>query len=162
MPSNHTGQFQSRNRKPRFIYHTPFSYLALMLAVLMIVPISGRINLVPDARADGANGTCQFICPPPDPNSSIQVCNADPNDPDCSSSIITTCLCNDRSAFDVTGDLSAAKCNADTTCGPHGGWVESLASTECACVDGSVYTFAEPSPAYSTCTSACQPNGGWI
>src|SRR5215831_14974860 len=106
MPSNHTGQFRSRNRKPRFIYHTPFSYLALMLAVLMIVPMSGRINLVPDAQADGANGICERTCTPL--AGGVETCVFDPNDPDCGSAgsggtIITTCRCNDSSTFDVQG-----------------------------------------------------------
>ena len=55
MKSDHIDQLQPRHRRPRFIYHTPFAYLALLLALMMVVPIP-RVAPVPEARADGANG----------------------------------------------------------------------------------------------------------
>ena len=59
MHSTHTNH---KRPTPKYFYHTPFSYVAFWLVLLMIVPMSGRIRPVPDAHADGANSTCEIIC----------------------------------------------------------------------------------------------------
>jgi len=137
MKSNHTDPDRPRHKKPIYFYDTPFALIAFMLALLMIVPISGRISPVPDARAAGANGTCQVICSPPEPGV-IQVCNSDPADPDCNLTINSTCLCNDGSTFTITGFPSSDTCNTSTTCNDHDG--RAGAGGQCLCNDG--YSFA--------------------
>jgi ribosomal protein S20 len=162
MNSAHIAHDHSERRKPRYFYHTPFSYIAFWLALMMIVPMSGRISFMPDARADGPNGICEIICPPPD--GSIQVCNSDPNDPDCNLTINTSCLCNDGSTFTITGHPSAETCNTDATCNGHGGWAAS--GGVCLCNDG--YSFDIPStPSFAACSPnpptfpSCFDHGGW-
>lgn len=105
-------------RKPKYFYHTPFSYIAFWLALLMIIPMSGRIAPVPDARADGANGSCELIATQqPD---GVFIFVPDPNDPDCSGGGITgiTHTCNCQDGVSQTVDLNAS---CATACQNHGG-----------------------------------------
>src|SRR5215510_14280402 len=100
--SRHT---RSRQRPPRYLYTTPFAWMALLMACLMAIPIP-RLAPIPQARADDANGTCELICTkidPPicttSPDGSVVICqdlscHLDP--PDCQLSPTSFCYCNDR------------------------------------------------------------------
>ncbi|MGE0826921.1 MAG: PKD domain-containing protein [Candidatus Binatia bacterium] len=134
MNSAHIDHDRRERRKPRYFYHTPFSYLAFWLALLMIVPMSGRIRLVPDARADTVAGNgCEQICTPfcitgPDneTNCNGELCQGDPNDPDCTITITPTgtCTCKDGTSFNIQGFPDATTCNTSATCLDHGGFCE--------------------------------------
>ena len=50
----------SERRSPRYFYHTPFSYIAFWLVLLMIVPMSGRISSVAIGDTEArTHGKCQ-------------------------------------------------------------------------------------------------------
>jgi hypothetical protein len=134
MKSNHTDHNRPKHKKPKYFYDTPFSYVAFWLALLMIAPMSGRITLVPDARADTVAGNgCEQICTPfcitgPDDvtNCNGQLCQGDPNDPDCTITITPTgtCTCKDGTSVNIQGFPDATTCNTSATCQNHGGFCE--------------------------------------
>lgn len=110
MHSTHTNH---KRPTPSYFNHTPFSYIAFWLVLLMIVPMPARILSVPDAHADGANGVCEQICD--------IACITDPNDPDCFggggiTGLTQTCSCQDSTSQTV--DLNAS---CTTACQSHGG-----------------------------------------
>ena len=104
MKSDHIDQCQSRQQKPRLIYHTPFAYLALLLALTLVILIP-RVTPVPEARADGANGVCEQVCEgiscSIDLNDPDCICNLNPLDPACDGGGgggSGSCLCNEEVA----------------------------------------------------------------
>ncbi|HXG20905.1 MAG TPA: PKD domain-containing protein [Methylomirabilota bacterium] len=112
MHADHTGHDRPKHKTPEYFYDTPFSLIAFMLALMMIIPIP-RVMPTPEARADGANGVCEQIC-------SGSICGiSDPNDPDCA----IGCACNDGTTVLIIGIPDVNTCNTSATCQNHGGWV---------------------------------------
>lgn len=107
--------------KPTYFYHTPFSYIAFWLVLLMIVPLPGRITPVRDARAQVADGVCEICIPV-----SGITCPETPADPDCTPIVVTPtlglCPCKDGTVVPTqNADPSVAECNTSNTCLNHGG-----------------------------------------
>src|SRR5215468_2064275 len=106
---------QSRSGRPKqpLVNYSPFSLIASWLAMLMVVPASIMLGPVREARADGANGTCELVCTkidppictttPGDPPVTVCTdftCHEDPNDPDCFLlGASNYCYCNDQTIF---------------------------------------------------------------
>lgn len=108
-----------RSRQPDLplVRRSLFSYIALWLAMLMIVPVSLVAGVARDAHADGPNFTCEIICTNNGDNTFS--CAPDADDPDCSSGGITAkhiCNCVDGTVSEQ--DLNTS---CDGVCTGHGG-----------------------------------------
>ncbi|MBM4255562.1 MAG: PKD domain-containing protein [Deltaproteobacteria bacterium] len=136
MNATHTDQSRLRRSTPRYFYHTPFSYIAFWLTLLMIVPMSGRVTPVPDAQADGANGICQFTCTTQSDGTGF--CTKDLTDPDCSGNgtvigVSPVCSCQDGTSI-IPDVIASDPCG--NACQNHGG--------ECSLLSCYVFPPEEP------------------